>query len=92
MKNKLLVALILVMITLGTIGYSFACNNGGVHVNCCPPPSCNCDVRFTTVITSGNETERDVANIHAQIAPNGDTIQTCMTNAYPCYEAYRYIS
>jgi len=88
MKNKLLVALILAMITLGTIGYSFACQNGGVHVNCCPPPSCNCDVRFTTVITSDNEVEKDIAKVRAEINSDGDTINAWISNGYPCYRAY----
>jgi len=88
MKNKLLVALILAMITLGAIGYSFACQNGGVHIGCYPTPSCSYDVRFTTVITGDNEIEKDVAKVYAQINCDGDTINAWLTNGYPCYRAY----
>jgi hypothetical protein len=38
MKIGLLVALLLTMIALGTIGYSYACFNGGFFINC----YCNC--------------------------------------------------
>jgi len=86
MKNKLFATLIITMITLSTIGYSYACWNGGIHINprCC----CNCDVKFTTVTTYDNEIEKDVADVYAQITNDGNSINAYITNAYPCYEAY----
>lgn len=80
--KKLFATLILTMIALSTTGYSYACSNGGIHINS------NCDIEFTTVTTTDNEIEKDVANVHAQITPDGNTIQTYISNAYPCYEAY----
>jgi len=84
MKNKLLIALALTMITLGAIGYSYACTNGGWHINC----YCNCNVRFARVTTSDNEIEKDVANVIATINCAGDTINAYISNGYPCYRAY----
>jgi hypothetical protein len=76
-------ALILIT-TLGALGYSYACWNGGIHINC----YCNCDVKFTSVITSDNEFEKEVADVTAEITCDGNTINAYTTNAYPCYEAY----
>jgi len=84
MKTKLFATLILTMITLSTIGYSYACWNGRIHINC----YCNCDIEFTTVTTTDNEIEKDVADVYAEITNDGNTINAYITNAYPCYEAY----
>ena len=83
MKTKIFALIILVIIALSIIGYSYACNNGGIHVDC----YCNCDVKFTQVITNDNEFEKDVADVTAEITC-GNTINAYITNAYPCYEAY----
>jgi hypothetical protein len=85
MKYKLFAASILTMITLGTMGYSYACWNGRIHINPC---RCNCDVKFTKVTTYDNEIEKDVADITAQITCDRSTIDAYITNGYPCYEAY----
>jgi len=83
-KTKLVTTLILAMIALGAIGFSYACTNGW-QINC----YCNCDVKFTRVSTSDNEVEKDVATVTATIINcAGDTIKAYITNAYPCYEAY----
>ncbi|MEM3696541.1 MAG: hypothetical protein QXQ94_03425 [Candidatus Bathyarchaeia archaeon] len=83
--KKLLITLALTIITLTTIGYSYACTNGGISINC----YCNCDVKFTCVKTWDNEIEKDVANITANIIGcTGDTIKAYIINAYPCYMAY----
>ena len=84
MKTKLLATLILSIVALGIIGYSYSCNNGGISINC----YCNCDIKFTKVITSDNEVEKNVSAVSAQINREGDTITACITNAYPCYRAY----
>ena len=84
MKTKIFALLILAIIALSIIGYSYACQNGGIHINC----YCNCDVKFTSVSTSDNEIEKDVANVNAEITNEGNSITACITNAYPCYRAY----
>lgn len=84
MKTKLLAALALTIIVLSSIGYSYACLNGGIHVNC----HCNCDVDFTCVTTGDNECIKDVADIYAQITCDRNIINVYISNAYPCYEAY----
>lgn len=84
MKTKLFAAIILTMIALGTIGYSYSCLNGGWHINC----HCNCDIKFTYVTTSDNEIEKDVADVYAEKTCDGNTINAYITNAYPCYRAY----
>jgi hypothetical protein len=83
MKTKIFALLILAMIVLSIIGYSYACRNGGIQINC----YYNCDVEFTEVTTSDNEIEKEVANVYAEIC-DGDKINAYITNAYPCYEAY----
>jgi len=85
MKTKIFALLILAIIALSIIGYSYACYNGGININCYQP---NCNIRFTYVTTSDNEHEKYVADVYAQINCDGDTIQVFITNAYPCYEAY----
>jgi hypothetical protein len=83
--KKLLTTLALTIITLTAIGYSYACTNGGIQINC----YCNCDVKFTRVTYWDNEIEKDVANVTAQIIGcTSDTIKVYITNAYPCYTAY----
>jgi hypothetical protein len=85
-KTKIFALLILAIIALSIIGYSYACYNGGIHIDCyCQP---NCNIRFTNVTTSDNEHEKYVADVQAQITCDGDAIQVSITNAYPCYEAY----
>jgi len=85
MKTKIFALLILAIIALSIMGYSYACLNGGLNINCNQP---NCDIKFTTVTTSDNEHEKDVATTHAQITNDGNTINTYISNAYPCYEAH----
>lgn len=85
MKNKLLLALALTMTALSIIGYSYACTRGGFTINCNQP---NCDIKFTLVLTSDNEIEKEVADIQAEIVNDGNKIQAYITNGYPCYEAY----
>jgi hypothetical protein len=84
MKTKIIVLLILAAIALGIIGYSYACTNGGISINC----YCNCDVKFIKVSTSDNEFEKEVGTVRATISCDGDTITACIINAYPCYRAY----
>jgi archaellum component FlaG (FlaF/FlaG flagellin family) len=85
MKTKLLIALALTMIALSLIGYSYACQNGGIHINCCQP---NCNIKFTLATTSDNENTKEVATTTAQIINDGNTINAYISNGYPCYEAY----
>jgi hypothetical protein len=84
MKTKIFATLILTIIALTTIGYSYACYNGGFQIDC----YCNCDIDFTKVKTWDNEIEKDVGNVSAKITNCGNAIEVCITNAYPCYEAY----
>jgi hypothetical protein len=84
MKKRLLVALLLTLIALGTIGYSYACFNGGFFIN----GYCNCNIEFTAVTTTDNEIEKNVAAITAQITCDRNTINAYITNAYPCYQAH----
>lgn len=72
------------MIAITTMGYSYACSNNGVPVD---PYGYNCDVMFTKATTKDNEIEKNVAEVHAQITHDGDTINIYITNAYPHYEA-----
>ena len=82
--KKLLFALALTILTLTAIGYSYACTNGGITINC----YCNCDVKFTSVTFWDNEIEKDVANVYATLSCDKDTINVIITNGYPCYRAY----
>lgn len=87
MKTKIFAMLILTMIALSTIGYSYACWNGGIHIsNCCS--CCKCDVEFTKVATTDNEIDGNVANVYAEIKSFKDKIEICIVDSYPCYEAY----
>ncbi|MGQ9726231.1 MAG: hypothetical protein ACUVQW_04320 [Candidatus Bathycorpusculaceae bacterium] len=84
MKTKIFALIILAIITLTTIGYSYACWNGGITINC----YCYCDVKFTKATAWDNENEKDVGKVYATIDQCGDEIEVYVTNAYPCYEAY----
>jgi hypothetical protein len=75
--------LTLTIIALLTMGYSYACQNGGINIK----PN-TFDVAFTNVIANDNEAEIDVATTHAQITRDENTINVYISNAYPCYEAY----
>jgi hypothetical protein len=81
--KKLVVMLTLTIIALLTVGYGYACKNGGINIK----PN-KFDVAFTNVIASDNEAEMDVAITSAQITPDGNTINVYILNAYPGYEAY----
>ena len=81
--KKLPATLILTVIALLTIGYSYAYKNG-INIK----PNNNFDVAFTNVTTNDNEAQIDVATTCAQITPDGNAINAYITNAYPCYEAY----
>ena len=85
MKTKIFAIIILAIIALSIIGYSYACYNGGVHIDCYQP---YCNLKFISVTTSDNEIEKDVANVSAEITCDRYTINAYITNAYPCYEAY----
>ena len=85
MKTKIFAIIILAIIALSIIGYSYACYNGGVHIDCYQP---YCDLKFISVTTSDNEIEKDVANVSAEITCDRYTINAYITNSYPCYEAY----
>jgi hypothetical protein len=85
MKTKIFALLILAIIALSIIGYSYACYNGGIHINCYQP---YCDLKFISVTTSDNEIEKDVGNVSAEITCDRYAINAYITNAYPCYEAY----
>lgn len=86
MKTKIFALIILAIIALSIIGYSYACNNGGVHIDCyCQP---NCDLKFISVTTSDNEVIKDVGKVCANISCDGYTINAYVTNSYPCYKAY----
>jgi hypothetical protein len=80
--KKSAVTLTLMIIALLTVGYGYACKNGGINIK----PKF--DVAFTNVITSDNEAEIDVATTLAQIAQDGNVINVYVLNAYPGYEAY----
>jgi len=84
MKTKIFTTTILTIIALSLIGYSYACWNGGISINC----YCKCDLAFTKVTTSDNEVEKDVATINAYITCDKNTIKVNVINSYPCYEAY----
>jgi hypothetical protein len=81
--KKLPATLILTVIALLTIGYSYAYKNG-INIK----PNKNLDVAFTNVTTNDNEAQIDVATTYAQITPDGNAIKAYITNAYPSYEAY----
>jgi len=85
MKTKIFTLIILAIIALSIIGYSYACYNGGVHIDCYQP---NCDLKFISVTTSDNEVIKDVGKVSAEITCDGYTINAYITNSYPCYEAY----
>jgi len=85
-KTKIFALIILAIIALTSIGYSYACLNGGIQVNCYPSYYCN--VVFIKVRTYDNEIEKDVGKVYAQISCDGGTIQVCIDNSYPCYKAY----
>lgn len=85
MKTKIFALIILAIIALSIIGYSYACYNDGVHIDCCYP---TCDLKFISVTTSDNEIEKDVGNVSAEITCDRYTINAYITNAYPCYKAY----
>jgi hypothetical protein len=80
--KKSAVTLTLAIIALLTVGYGYACKNGGINIK----PKF--DVAFTDVIVSDNETEIDVAVASAQITQDGNAINVYILNAYPGYEAY----
>ncbi|MEM3873693.1 MAG: hypothetical protein QXU45_00955 [Candidatus Bathyarchaeia archaeon] len=84
MKTKIFTATILTIIALSLIGYSYACWNGGIHIDC----YCKCDLIFKSVKTWDNEIEKDVATTTAYITCDKDTIIVTITNSYPCYTAY----
>jgi hypothetical protein len=63
--KKSAVTLTLTIIALLTVGYGYACKNGGINIK----PKF--DVAFTDVIVSDNETEIDVAVASAQITQDG---------------------
>ena len=83
MKTKIFTLLILTMIIITTIGYSYSCHNGRFHINC----YCYCNIKFTHVTTSDNEIEKDVGDVYATISCDKNIINVYISNAYPCYEA-----
>jgi hypothetical protein len=90
MKTKIFALIILAIIALTSVGYSYACLNGGIQVDCYPTcyPSYYCSVVFIKVRTYDNEIEKDVGKVYAQISCDGRTITVYINNSYPCYKAY----
>ncbi|MEM2911520.1 MAG: hypothetical protein QW146_03340 [Candidatus Bathyarchaeia archaeon] len=83
MKTKIFTLTFLAIIALSLIGYSYACLNGGINIDC----HHYCDIKFTNAATSDNEVEIDIATITATITPDGNTITATIINAYPSYTA-----
>ncbi|MEM3442631.1 MAG: hypothetical protein QXM86_02045 [Candidatus Bathyarchaeia archaeon] len=84
MNTKLPAILSITIIALLTMGYSYACQNGGINIDC----RCYCDLAFTNVTTADNEIEKDIAVTTAHITCDKNTIKVYITNAYPSYEAH----
>lgn len=62
------------------LGYTYAC------IGNVPSPTCYCDLQFTAVTATDNEI-RDVGSVTAKIVNNGRSIDVCVKNVYPGYEA-----
>jgi hypothetical protein len=84
MRNKLLATFVLALIALASIGYSYTSLTGWIYSD----DVSNCSMKFIFVTTSDNEHGNNIANVSACIAFDGWTIFTCISNAYPDYEAY----
>jgi archaellum component FlaG (FlaF/FlaG flagellin family) len=82
-KTKIFALLILAIVLLTTTGYSYACYNGRIQIDC----YCSCSLAFTKVTTSDNENEKDIGKIYATLSCNKNIIIAQITNTYPCYEA-----
>src|SRR5271157_2771793 len=79
--KKFLAILILAIVTVSAISYSYAKNSDGKDT------SCSCGIIFTRVSASDNELRTDIATVSAKITPNGETINVCIAKAYPGYKA-----
>ncbi|MFX0107410.1 MAG: hypothetical protein ACFE7R_03935 [Candidatus Hodarchaeota archaeon] len=91
--KRMWIAVLLAMIVLGTMGYSYASFSGGRAfritdeengINCLH----RCDPEFIIVKAFDNEIEKDVADIWVRISCSREVIRAYIVNAYPCYEAY----
>jgi hypothetical protein len=79
--KKFLAILVLVIVAVSVIGYSYAKLGDGKET------SCSCGIIFTAVSVSDNELRRDIATISAKITPDGEVIDACIAKAYPGYKA-----
>lgn len=84
MNAKLPATLLLTIITLLSIGYSYACQGNGININ----PNKNFNIAFIHVTASDNEAYTNVATIQAQITRDQKSINVYIINAYPGYEAH----
>jgi hypothetical protein len=73
---------VLGIIMVGLTSYSYACLNDGTK------PRCYCDIAFVSVSATDNEAKINIASVFAQITSEGKTLDVCIKNAYPGYEAY----
>ena len=80
--KRTIAIIILGVIIVGLTSYSYACLNDGTK------PPCYCDIAFVSVSTTDNEAEGNIASVFAQITCEGKTLDVCIKNAYPRYEAY----
>jgi hypothetical protein len=82
MKAKLLTALVVVLISLLTTSYAYACLTiDTVSINC---PSAN--LGFSAVVVSDNENTQNIVYIQAIITPDKNSINIAVSNAYPNYQ------
>ena len=80
--KRTIAIIILGVIIVGLTSYSYACLNDGTK------PPCHCDIAFVSVSTTDNEAKSNIASVFAQITCEGKTVDVCIKNAYPGYEAY----
>jgi len=80
--KRTIALIILGVIIVGLTSYSYACLNDGTK------PPCYCDIAFVSVSATDNEARVNIASVFAQITCEGKTLDVCITNGYPGYEAY----
>ena len=79
--KRLMAIFTLAVIVLGLTSYSYACLNNGTKT------SGYYGMAFVSVSATDNEIKSNTASVCAQITCEGKTIDVCITNAYPGYEA-----
>lgn len=80
MNTKLLALTTILIATILTTGYSYACISN-------PPQYLdNLNIEFTQIRTLDNQASQNIAKITAQISPDRHTITVQIQNAYPGYE------